>query len=73
MEIARGILAADHPGIATENTKVLDLSLEKDPAGRAAWKVNIIVVDGPFASSPPTSFWLWVDAESGSVTIISRT
>lgn len=72
MNIARGVLAADHPGIATGDTKVMDLSLEKDPTGRAAWKVNIIVVDGPFASSPPSTIWLWVDAESGAVTLISR-
>jgi hypothetical protein len=72
MEIARGVLEAAHPGIATEDTKVLDFSLEKDPTGRAAWKVNITVVDGPFASSPPSAIWLWVDAESGAVTVISR-
>jgi hypothetical protein len=72
MELAQEVLRAAHPGIALENTKVMDHTLEKDPSGRPAWKVNIIVVDGPFASPSPTSIWMWVDAESGTVTEISR-
>jgi hypothetical protein len=70
-EIAQDVLRAAHPGIALENSKILDLVLERHPSGRPAYRVNIIVVDGPFASSSPTSIWLWIDAESGAVEVIS--
>ena len=73
MAIAEGVLGADYPGIAIGNTKVMDMTLDKDPSGRAAWKVNIIVVDTSLASPAyPSSIWMWIDAESGVVTIISK-
>lgn len=71
MEIARGVLLAGHPGIAT--TKVMDLAPDKDRTGRAAWKVNIIELDASLAPpANPSSIWMWIDAESGAVTIISK-
>jgi hypothetical protein len=74
MAIAEGVLEAEHPGIAIGNTKIMDITLDKDPSGRAAWKVNIIVVDTSLDSPAyPSSIWMWIDAESGTVTIISKT
>jgi hypothetical protein len=72
--IAREVLRAESPDVADSATKLMDLVLDRGPSGRPAWKANMIVIEEPPASPGyPSSIWMWIDAESGVVTIISRT
>ena len=76
--IARDFFAsADAHGAGTtvRNVSVTAADLDSDASGRAAWKINIhgdVTEAGSTTPAYTSHMWLYVDAETGAVTVFAQ-
>lgn len=62
-------------GAIVTNVQILSISLGNDVPSHSAWKVNIsgnVTEVGRTSPSYTSYMWLWVDAESGAVTVFAQ-
>ncbi len=66
---------AHGPGTMVSNVSITAADLASDAGGRAAWRINIhgdVTEAGRSTPSYTSHMWLYVDAETGAVTVFAQ-